>query len=88
MGNLTTNKVEKGTDEYKKVEVSNQDNNKGSKATKSDNIKSDSDFKYLPKEEIPNQPPATGDYNYGKHCKSYFLYETQRSGSLTHLLFA
>mgnify|MGYP000863217752 CR=1 FL=1 len=82
-GNLTTNKVEKGTDEYKKVEVSNQDNNKGSKATKSDNIKSDSDFKYLPKEEIPNQPPATGDYNYGEALqKAIFFYETQRSGKL------
>ncbi|HOM02429.1 MAG TPA: glycoside hydrolase family 9 protein [Acetivibrio sp.] len=38
---------------------------------------------YLPEEDIPKQPPATGDFNYGEALqKAIFFYECQRSGKL------
>jgi len=38
---------------------------------------------YLPEEEIPDQPPATGAFNYGEALqKAIFFYECQRSGKL------
>ncbi|MDQ2085549.1 glycoside hydrolase family 9 protein [Herbivorax sp. ANBcel31] len=38
---------------------------------------------YLAQEEIPKQPPATGDFNYGEALqKAIFFYECQRSGKL------
>ncbi|RXE59088.1 glycoside hydrolase family 9 protein [Acetivibrio mesophilus] len=38
---------------------------------------------YLPQEEIPKQPPATGEFNYGEALqKAIFFYECQRSGKL------
>lgn len=53
------------------------------KSTETDNNGKDKNDGYLVQEEIPKQPPATGDYNYGEALqKAIFFYECQKSGKL------
>lgn len=50
---------------------------------KTSNNSGDKNSVYLAQEDIPKQPPATGDFNYGEALqKAIFFYECQRSGKL------
>lgn len=80
--NSSANKTEKETAGYNKTGTSILGDN-GRKAADSGDAKAGSGFAYLPQEEIPKQPPATGNFNYGEALqKAIFFYEAQRSGKL------
>ena len=63
--------------------ITNSDSTAKDKSTKTNNNSGDKNSGYLAQEEIPKQPPATGDYSYGEALqKAIFFYECQRSGKL------
>ena len=77
-GNLITDKARTESNGHKDVSISSQSDNGDNTTGKSTNK-----GKYLPQEDIPKQPPATGDYNYGEALqKAILFYEAQRSGKL------
>ena len=46
--------------------ITNSDSTAKDKSTKTNNNSGDKKSGYLAQEEIPKQPPATGDYSYGE----------------------